>query len=220
MAKTPAQRAAKHGTNAALPTRAADVVNPSTSRQPAKAAGNASLILIAGTVASLFLFWYFHLLTLGQMMQLSSGHAMPDSLAGGFDPSYIQQLRGSMGADARGQLQYVHKTAGTLFPLVFGFSAMIMIALNVARKPVRWALWAAPVLFASVQLWANFAVDGMLSAGTLDVGQVALASFLVVASWVLLILSLLACVAALFIGRRRKMQKPKAAAGDITRANQ
>ncbi len=214
MAKTPAQRAAKHGANAALPARPAGVVNPSTSRDPAKAAGNANLILIAGLVASAFLFWYFHLLTLEQMTQLTNGHAMPDSMLAGFDQGYIDQLRGSMDADARGQLQYVHKTAGTLFPLVFGFSAMIMIALNVARKPVRWALWAAPVLFAGVQLWANFAIDGMLSAGTLDGGQVALASLLVVASWVLLVLSLLACGAALFIGRRRKLRASKAAAGD------
>lgn len=205
MAKTPAQRAAKHGSKAALPTHPAGaVVRPGGPRDPAKAAGNANLIVIAGAVASVFLFWYFHLLTLIQMTQLSSGLAMPDSLLGGFSEQYVGQLRGAMNADALGQLQYVHKTAGTLFPLVFGLTAMILIALSTANKRLRWALWVPPLLFVVAQLWANFAIDGMLAAKTFDGGQVALASVLVVASWVLLALSLLAAVGALYLGRRRK----------------
>ncbi|HEY8293823.1 MAG TPA: hypothetical protein VIG41_00670 [Micrococcaceae bacterium] len=205
MAKTPAQRAAKHGSKAALPTHPAGaVVRPGSPGNPAKAAGNANLIVIAGAVASVFLFWYFHLLTLIQMTQLSSGLAMPDSLPAGFGVQYVQQLRGAMNADALGQLQFVHKTAGTLFPLVFGLTAMILIALSIANKRLRWVLWVPPLLFAVAQLWANFAVDGMLSAHTLDGGQVAVASVLVVASWVLLALSLLAAVGALYLARRRK----------------
>jgi hypothetical protein len=204
MAKTPAQRVAKHGSKAVPPATRAAAPNASTTRDPARAAGNASLILIAAMTASLFLFWYFHLLTLQQMTQLSSGLAMPDSMAGGFDSGYVDQLRSAMDADARGQLQYVHKTAGTLFPLVFGFSAMLLIAVNVASKRLRWLLWIPPLVFAVVQLWANVSIDGMLSAGTLANSAVALSSILVVASWVLLVLSLLAIAAALVLSRRRR----------------
>lgn len=203
MAKTPAQRIKKHGANAAVPQHhLPSVINPSTTRTPQKAQTNSNLILIAGVVASLFLFWYLHLLTLNQLTQLSGGLAMPDSLLGGFDQGYAEQLRAAMDGDARGQLNYIHKTAGTLFPLIFGFSWLLLIGTNVARKPLRWALWALPLLFAVVRLWGNAAIDTMMSADAVDAGQVALASGLTVAGWVLLVLSLVAGGAAVFLGRK------------------
>lgn len=204
MAKTPAQRIKKHGANAAVPQHhLPSVINPSTSRTPQKAQNNSNLILIAGVVASLFLFWYVHLLTLNQLTQLSGGLAMPDSLIGGFDQGFVEQLRSAMDEDARGQLNYVHKTAGTLFPLIFGFTWLLLIGTNVARKGLRWTLWAVPLLFAAVRLWGNAAIDSMLSAETVDAGQVALASGLTVAGWVLLVLSLVVGGAAVFLGRKR-----------------
>ena len=205
MAKTPAQRIKKHGAKAALPQHhLPPVINPTTSRTPEKAQSNSNLILIAGVVASLFLFWYLHLLTLDQLRQLTGGLAMPDSLIGGFDPAYIGQLRAAMDADALGQLNYVHKTAGTLFPLIFGFTWLLLIGTNVARKAFRWALWALPLLFVVVRLWGNVAIDGVLAAEAPDAGQVALASGLTVAGWVLLVLSLVAGGAAVLLKARRK----------------
>jgi hypothetical protein len=204
MSKTPAQRAAKHGDKASPAAGPAAAVNPYAPRDPAKNPGNANLLVIAGVVASAFLFWYFHLLTLVQMTDLSNGLAMPDSMLGGFGVEHVKALHAAMNSDALGQLEYVHKTAGTLFPLVFAFSWLILIAVNVATKPLRWALWAAPVLFAAAQLWANVAVGTMLAAPTVDPGQVSLASFLVESSWVLLILAVLAGGFALFTGRKRK----------------
>lgn len=203
MAKTPAQRIKKHGTKAEIPQHHLPaVINPSTARTPEKAQNNSNLILIAGLVASLFLFWYLHLLTLDQLTQLSGGLAMPDSLFGGFDVSYVEQLRGAMDADAVGQLNYLHKTAGTLFPLIFGFTWLLLIGPNVARKQVRWALWAVPLLFVAVRLWGNAAIDSMMSMSTADAGAVALASTLTVAGWVLFLVSLLAGAVAVFSGRR------------------
>ena len=208
MAKTPAQRIKKHGSKAAVPQHhLPPVVNPTTARTPQKAQTNSNLILIAGVVASLFLFWYLHLLTLDQLRQLSGGLAMPDSLIGGFDPAYIGTLHAAMDGDARGQLNYVHKTAGTLFPLIFGFTWLLLIGTNTARKALRWALWAIPLLFVVVRLWGNVAIDGVLASDTADAGQVALASGLTVSGWVLLVLSLLAGAAAVILGSR----KPKAA---------
>ncbi|MDI3242129.1 hypothetical protein QK292_11870 [Arthrobacter sp. AL08] len=215
MAKTPAQRIKKHGTNAVVPQhQLPSVINPSTSRTPQKAQSNSTLILIAGVVASLFLFWYLHLLTLNQLTQLSNGLAMPDSLVGGFDQGFVEQLRAAMDEDARGQLNYVHKTAGTLFPLIFGFTWLLLIGTNVTRRGLRWAMWALPVLFAAVRLWGNSAIDSMMSADTLDAGQVALASSLTVAGWVLLVLSLAAGVAAVFLVRKR-VSAPAPATGHV-----
>ena len=212
MAKTPAQRIKKHGSKAAVPQHhLPPVINPTTGRSPQKARNNSNLIVIAGVVASLFLFWYVHLLTLDQLRQLSGGLAMPDSLVGGFDTAYVGELHAAMNDDARGQLNYVHKTAGTLFPLIFGFTWLLLIGTNVARKAVRWALWAVPLLFVVVRLWGNVAIDAALAAGTPDAGQVALASGLTVAGWVLFVLSLLAGAAAVFLGK-------KPAAGPATAA--
>lgn len=205
MAKTPAQRIKKHGAKAAVPQHhLPPVLNPTTARTPEKAQSNSNLILIAGVVASLFLFWYLHLLALDQLTQLTSGRPMPDSLVGGFDAAYISELRGVMDDDARGQLNYVHKTAGTLFPLIFGFTWLLLIGTNVARKALRWVLWALPLLFVVVRLWANVAVDGVLAAEAPDAGQVALASGLTVAGWVLLVLSLIAGAAAVVMGTRKR----------------
>jgi hypothetical protein len=204
MAKTPAQRIKKHGSKAAVPQHSLPpVINPTTSRSPQKAQNNTNLILIAGVVASLFLFWYVHLLTLQQLTQLSGGLAMPDSLVGGFDAGYVGQLNAAMDNDARGQLNYVHKTAGTLFPLIFGFTWLLLIGTNVARKTLRWAVWALPLLFVVVRLWGNVAIDAALASETADAGQVALASALTVAGWVLFILSLLAGAAAVLLNVRR-----------------
>ncbi|WP_018776029.1 hypothetical protein [Arthrobacter sp. 131MFCol6.1] len=209
MAKTPAQRIKKHGANAAVPQHhLPPVINPTTSRTPQKAQSNSNLIVIAGVVASLFLFWYLHLLTLNQLTQLSGGQAMPDSLVGGFDLGFVEQLRAAMDADARGQLNYVHKTAGMLFPLIFGFTWLLLIGTNVARKSLRWALWSLPLLFAAVRLWGNTVIDEMMSADTLDGGQVALASGLTVAGWVLLALSVVAGVAAVILGRKAAAASP------------
>lgn len=203
MAKTPAQRIKKHGSKAAVPQHSLPpVINLTTSRTPQKAQNNINLILIAGVVASLFLFWYVHLLTLQQLTQLSGGLAMPDSLVGGFDAGYVGHLNAAMDNDARGQLNYVHKTAGTLFPLIFGFTWLLLIGTNVARKSLRWALWAVPLLFVVVRLWGNVAIDAVLAAETADAGQIALASTLTVAGWVLFVLSLLAGAAAVFLGKK------------------
>jgi hypothetical protein len=205
MAKTPAQRIKKHGANAVVPQHhLPPVVNPSTERTPEKAQGNSNLIVIAGVVASLFLFWYLHLLTLDQLTQLTQGLAMPDSLVGGFDPTYISRLQDVMNSDALGQLNYVHKTAGTLFPLIFGFTWLLLIGTNVARKALRWALWALPLLFVVVRLWGNVAIDAMLGTQGPDAGQVAMASGLTIAGWVLLVLSLLAGAAAVLLNRRTR----------------
>jgi hypothetical protein len=205
LAKTPAQRIKKHGDKAVVPQHhLPPVVNPTTARTPQKAQGNSNLIVVAGVVASLFLFWYLHLLTLDQLTQLTKGLAMPDSLVGGFDPGYIGRLQAAMDGDALGQLNYVHKTAGTLFPLIFGFTWLLLIGTNVARKGLRWALWALPMLFVVVRLWGNVAVDAMMASEGPDAGQVALASGLTVAGWVLLVLSLLAGAAAVFLNSRKR----------------
>jgi hypothetical protein len=95
-----------------------------------------------------------------------------------------------------------------LFPLIFGFTWLLLIGTNVARKSLRWTLWSLPLLFAAVRLWGNTVIDEMMSADTLDGGQVALASGLTVAGWVLLALSVVAGIAAVLLGRKATAASP------------
>ncbi|MER1996118.1 MAG: hypothetical protein ABTA24_06420 [Arthrobacter sp.] len=201
MGKTPAQRAAKHGDKAQLPAGPQLPANPTTQRTPQQAKTNANLVVIAAAATALFMFWYYHLLVLNQMTQLSGGLAMPDSLIGGYSMEYLAALRSAMDADALGQLSYVHKTAGTLFPLIFGFAWLLIIGLNTRRRSLRWILWAAPILFVIADLWENVVIDGVLGSAELASGDAALASFLTVSRWVLLGLSLMASVLAVFSSR-------------------
>jgi hypothetical protein len=196
VAKTRAQINRKHaaGATAAVPS-----TPPPEGRAERK--DNGSLILIAAAVASLFLFWYFHLLTLGQMTQLSDGLAMPDMRLGGYDVGSVERLRGAMDDDARGQLSYLHKTAGTLFPLIFAFAWLLLVQLHVGRRRLRWLLWSPVILFVVVDLWENIAIDAMLAQAP-DAGAVALASTLTVLRWVLLAGSLGAGALSVFLPRR------------------
>lgn len=167
------------------PAPAAPVVNPSTERSPEQAQGNGNLVLVAGVGAVILLFWYYHLLTLNQMTDLSNGLMMPDQMIGGYSVEHIEALRASMDASAVGQLSYLHKTAGLLFPLFLALVTMLAVNLNTSRGPVRWVLWAVPMLFAVVDLWENGAIDALFN-GPVDPTAVALASTLTTTRWILL----------------------------------
>lgn len=162
------------------------MVNPSSQRSPEKAASNGNLILIAGFVVVLFLFWYYHLLVLNQMTDLSNGLTMPDQMIGGYSVEHVEALRQAMDADAVGQLNYVHKTAGLLFPLFLALITMLAVNINTVRGAGRWALWSVPILFAVTDLWENRAIDALFI-GPLDPSAVSLASTLTTTRWILLI---------------------------------
>lgn len=197
VARTRTQIARKHAAGAAAAPPAS---GPRRDRQ-----NNGSLVLIAAAAASLFLFWYLHLLTLGQMTQLSGGLSMPDMMIGGYDAGYAQRLREAMDDDARGQLSYLHRTAGTLFPLIFAFAWLLLVQLNVGRRRLRWVLWSPVILFVVADLWENIAIDAMLAQPSPEPGAVVLASGLTVLRWVLLAGSLVAGAVSAFLPRRLRV---------------
>lgn len=166
------------------PAPVAPVANPSTERSPEQAQGNGNLVLVAGVGAVILLFWYYHLLTLNQMTDLSNGLMMPDQMIGGYSVEHIEALRASMDKSDVGQLNYLHKTAGLLFPLFMALVTMLAVNLNTSRGPVRWVLWAVPMLFAVVDLWENRAIDALFN-GPVDPAAVALASTLTTTRWIL-----------------------------------
>lgn len=200
MSKTRAQIAKKHGPAAAGIPDAAPAADPPRS--------NGNMILIAAAATAVLLFGYYHLLALGQMGQLAEGLTMPDMMFGGYGPAHVADLQAAMDDDALGQLSYLHKTAGTLFPLIFGIAWLLLIQLNVDLRWLRWVLWAPPLLFAVVDLWENVAIDSMLAATAPDDGQVALASALTIARWVLLGLSAIAGLLAVLLPGSVRGKRP------------
>lgn len=211
MAKTPAQRAAKHGNSAVQPQSIQTPEEATFIRVQERKEGNPALILIAAAVASLFLFWYLHILVLNQMKDIAGGLTMPDNMFFGFTFDQVEALRSAMNSDANGQLQFVHKTAGTLFPLVTALTVVLIIGLKVLEKRVSRLLWIVPIAFAICHIAANICIDNMLDAKTLDAGLVTAASWLVTASWLLLVASAAIAVGALLFGRKSLKAQPAAA---------
>ncbi|GAB2891520.1 hypothetical protein GCM10027027_03160 [Neomicrococcus lactis] len=154
------------------------------------------LIVVAALAASVFLFWYYHGMVLNQMADLSNGITMPDQLMLGYGTDHVEALRAAMNSDAVGQLTYVHKTAGLMFPLFFALASLLAIGLSVPRGLLRWGLWIVPMAFTVLDLWENNAIDALFT-GALDPGAVALASTLTIIRWVLLFLSFGAVCGAL-----------------------
>ena len=143
------------------------------------------LLIVAGLVVGLCLFVYYHLLTMNQMKDLSDGLAMPDQRFFGYQLDDIEALRGAMDADASGQLNYLHKTAGLLFPLFTAVFSMLLFIRWVPNRAYRWLAWLAPLGFAVADIWENFAIDALFSSAP-DASAVMLASVLTTVRWTLL----------------------------------
>lgn len=210
MSKTPAQRARKHGDRAAVAPSGRTPVPDSMSRKAQPGEGNPKLIVIAALGATVFMFWYFHLLTLTQMTQLSNGLAMPDSLIGGFSADYVERLRGAMDADALGQLSYVHKTAGTIFSLVFGLTFGVIFAAWAKPRLAKWIGIGLAAAFVVVRIASFVAIDEALGSRPFDAGQSVLASVLVIMGWALFALVLVCAAALLIVTWRRRKAAPSA----------
>ncbi len=156
---------------------------------------NPMLLISAGLVISLSLFVYLHLLTLNQMTDLSNSLSMPDQRVFGYTVEDIEALRAAMDEDARGQLNYVHKTAGMLFPLFTAAMSMLLFIRWIPNRRTRLLAWCAPLGFAVIDIVENFAIDALFSADEISAGAVMFASILTTIRWALLLIT-----AALIVG--------------------
>ncbi|MGO2052549.1 hypothetical protein ACT3UD_08360 [Glutamicibacter sp. 287] len=158
------------------------------SAQQRESTSNPMLLISAGLVTCVFLFVYYHLLTMHQMTDLSNGLSMPDQRVFGYTVSDIEALRAAMDSDATGQLNYLHKTAGLLFPLLTGLFSMLIFIRWIPNRQMRWLAWLAPLLFAVTDLWENFAIDSLFGA-ELNESTVVLASILTTIRWATLFIT-------------------------------
>ena len=157
-------------------------------RAAAGTTSNPKLLVYALLGVAAFMFIYLHLYALPQMTHFSGGFAMPDARLMGYDAADIERLRNVMDETATGQLNFLHKTAGIVFPVFFALATWAVAGLVMRRGVFRWVLVAAAVLFAVVDITENVLIDRILTRDPLDEGLVAASSSLTVASWALLVL--------------------------------
>lgn len=150
---------------------------------------NPMLLISAGLAISLFLFIYLHGMALSQMTDLSNNLSMPDQRVFGYTVEDIEALRSAMDEDARGQLNYVHKTAGMLFPLFTAAMSMLLFIRWIPNRRTRLLAWCVPLGFAVADIVENFAIDALFTANEVTAGAVMFASILTTIRWALLIIT-------------------------------
>lgn len=148
---------------------------------------NPKLLVYALLGVTVFMFIYLHLYALPQMTYFAGGFSMPDARVGGYDAADIDRLRNVMDETATGQLSFLHKTAGIIFPVSFALTSWAVAGLVMRRGVFRWIVLAAAALFAVLDIVENFLIDRILTMETLDEGLVAASSTLTVVSWILLV---------------------------------
>ncbi|MEO4038478.1 hypothetical protein AAG742_02195 [Micrococcus sp. 2A] len=173
----------------------------STAMTPAPTAasrsdGDPTMLVIALIGTTLFVGAYYHLLVLQQMTQLTGGLAVPDSMLV-YGQDHVRALAGVMDEAARGQLNWVHKTAGVIFPIAVALTLTAVAAWRLRPAAAKWGAFGLGVLFAVVDIAENIAIEQAIAAGGPGAG---LASALTLARWVLLALIALAVVVMLVRG--------------------
>lgn len=161
--------------------------------------GSPGMLVAALLGTTVFMFFYLHLLVLPQMSQLAGGLSMPDQQFS-YDAAYVSGLDAAMDEAAHGQLNWVHKTAGVIFPIAVGLSVSAVAAWCLPRGWGRWASYAAGAVFVVVDIVENILIESALRAG----GEgAALASAFTTARWVLLV-AITAWIVLMIAGRIRR----------------
>lgn len=192
-----APRLAKQPAQAPAPARA-------QARMAEESGGSPNVILIVVIVTALFMGWYYHLSSMQQMRELV-GQGMLDHRWTGYSPADVDSLRAAMDSAARGQLSWVHKTAGTIFAVVVALATSLSIGLHGPKAAWAKALYALPIVFALVAITHNIVVDQLLGAS--DDALAGLASALTTASGILLALCALLviyCLVSSFVREFRR----------------
>ena len=171
-------------------------------RQAGHQEGSPGILVLAILAVTVFIGFYYHILALQGMEQLTGGLLMLDHRMSGFDLTAVEQLGERMDDEALRQYNWIHITADRIFPIMMGLR---LIAVALWTLKTIWARWSAIIVaigYAAFELWAATAREQALN----DVTQanVTLASSLTIAQWLLFILLVIWIVVILvlkFVGR-------------------
>lgn len=171
------------------------VDNPerSGSRRPA-----AWLIIAAAAVSvlSLALGW----LQL-QSVQRAVGVQLPDTMIGGYDAGYVESVRRLLDAPLVERYQSVHYFWDLVFPVAFAALIILLVRRFGGQTPLRWPFYAVAVLYAAVDIAENLALEAAFASPDISSSEVAFASFLTTAKFVLFAAAILAFALSFMLNR-------------------
>lgn len=171
-------------------------------RQAHQREGNPGILVFAVLAVTLFIAFYYHVLALQGMQQLTGGMPMLDHHLAGFTVTDVERLSERMDDDAMGQYNWVHITAGRIFPIMMGLS-LVAVGLWILRSRVaKWGAVVVAVGYAALEIWASATRE--LALTDITDAHVSLASSLTIAQWLLLTLLVIWIVVLLilkFVGR-------------------
>jgi len=171
-------------------------------RQANRQEGNPGILVFAVLAVTAFIAFYYHILALQGMEQLTGGMSMLDHRLAGFTVSDVERLAERMDGDVMGQYNWIHITAGRIFPIMMALSVITVGLWTLRTKLAKWAAVMIGIGYAALEMWASFTRERAL----LDVTEanVSLASSLTIAQWLLLMLLIIWLAVMLilkFIGR-------------------
>lgn len=164
--------------------------------------GSPGMLVIAVLVVTIFIGFYYHILALQGMQQLTGGMAMLDHQISGFNVTDVEQLSERMDEDALGQYNWVHITSGRIFPIMLGLSVIVVGLWTLRSKLAKWGAVVAAVAYAALEIWGSVTRETALH--EITEANVSLASTLTVLQWLLftfLVIWIMAMLILKFIGR-------------------
>lgn len=164
--------------------------------------GNPGILVLAVLAVTLFIGFYYHILALQGMQQLTGSMPMLDHQISGFTVSDVEQLAERMDDDALGQYNWVHITAGRIFPVMMGLSVIAVGLWTLRTRLAKWGAVVAAIAYAALEIWGSITREAALH----DITQanVSLASTLTVVQWLsmtFLVVWIVAMLILRFIGR-------------------
>jgi hypothetical protein len=164
--------------------------------------GNPGILVIAVVVVTAFIAFYYHILALQGMEQLTGGMSMLDHRLAGFNVADVERLAERMDDEAMQQYNWIHITAGRIFPVMMALSIIVVGFWTLRSKLAKWSAVIVAVGYAALEIWASSTRETAL----LDPSEanVTLASSLTIAQWLLLALLVVGLAVMLilkFIGR-------------------
>lgn len=164
--------------------------------------GSPGMLILAVLAVTLFIGFYYHILALQGMQQLTGGMSMLDHQVSGFTVTDVERLAERMDDDALGQYNWVHITAGRIFPVLLGLSVIAVGLWTLRTKLAKWGAVVAAVVYATLEIWASITREAALH--DITEANVSLASTLTVLQWLLfafLVVWIVAMLVLKFIGR-------------------
>ena len=171
-------------------------------QQAGRQEGSPGILVLAVLAVTLFIGFYYHILALQGMQQLTGGMPMLDHHVSGFTLTDVEHLAERMDDDALGQYNWVHITAGRIFAVMMGLSVIAVGLWTLRTQLAKWGAVAAAVVYAALEIWASITREAALH--DITEANTSLGSTLTVLQWLIfafLVIWIVAMLVLKFIGR-------------------